>query len=205
MQAILRRLNFDYRLYGYWLVKYLEILPDDPMGFDYPSNLEEMEFWLQIILLLIIDPGKYLKILPDDPECFDNASNLEEVEFWLQTIWSLIIDRSFVPKDLIWWSWVFWQCEQSWGGRIFKSDYMITDRWSVMCTWRSYMMILRVLAMRSILIAGYMITDHWSVMYLKILPDDPECFDNASNLEKAKVLGSSAHVSCRIFSFNTTQ
>ncbi len=35
--------------------------------------------------------------------------------------------------------------------RILISDYMITDHWSVMCTWRSYLMILSVLTMRAIL------------------------------------------------------
>ncbi len=87
----------------------------------------------------------YLKILPNDPRCFENASNLEEVESWLQTIWSLI---SKVPEDLTWWSWVFLQGEQSWGGGILIADYMITDQSS---TWRSYLMILSVLTMRAIL------------------------------------------------------
>ncbi len=147
-QAILRRWNFDCRLYDHWSL----------IG------------------------NVYMKILPDDPECFDNASNLEEMEFWYQNTWSLIIDQSCVPEDLIWWSWVFWQCdqswgvgiliadfmitvpedltwwswvfwqcEQSWGGGILIADYMITDHWSVMYFWRSYLMILSVLTMRAIL------------------------------------------------------
>jgi hypothetical protein len=43
----------------------------------------------------------------------------------------------------------------------------------------------------------------WSWSYVEqsvmILPDDPESLDDTSDLEKAEVLGCSAHVSCRIF------
>jgi hypothetical protein len=111
IRAILRRWNFDCRLFDHWsLIGHL-----------------------------------YLKILSDDPECFDNASNLEEVEFLNQTIWSLIVDQSCVPEDLTWWSWEFWQCDQSWLQAIWS---LITDQ---SCTWRSYLMILSVLTMRAIL------------------------------------------------------
>ncbi len=153
----------------------------------------------------------YMKVLPDGPKSCGNVSNLEEVQNFdvrLYDHWSLI---SQVPEDLTWWSWVFWQCQQSWEGGILIADYVITDHWSVMHTWRPYLMILSVLTMRWILRKWNFdcrLFDHWSLIShvsLKILPDDPKCFDNASNLEKAKVLGCSAHVSCRIFSFNTTQ
>ncbi len=132
-----------------------------------------------------------MKILPYDLKCFNNASNLEEVEFWLQTIWSLI---SQVPEDLTWWFWVFWQCEHLEKAKFWLQNiwWLINDHWSVMCTWRSYLMILSVLTMQSILRMWNFdcrLYDHWSMIshvYLKILPDDPECFHNVSNLEEVE-------------------
>ncbi len=55
------------------------------------------------------------------------------------------------PKDITCCCFMFWQCEQSWRGEILIADYMITDHWSVMYIWRSYLMILSVLTMRAIL------------------------------------------------------